>query len=99
MRMGEGNLAATRLGCDLLLFHFPDVFVQNPQGTSHRAERWGTKDPEREQGQPPSSGGDLRKNRSLKGALLSKGLGPFSSLGSDSFFRLSCLSRVSGLSL
>ena len=28
---------------DLLLFRFPDVFVQNPQGTSHRAEGWGTR--------------------------------------------------------
>ena len=100
MRMGEGALAATLVGCDLLLFYFPDVFVQNPQGTPHRAEGWGTKDPEREQGQPPPSRGDLRKKRSLEGALFLKGMGPFSSIGSDSFsFRLSCLSRVSGLSL
>ena len=98
--MGEGDLAATLVGCDLLLFYFPDVFVQNPQGTPHRAEGWGTKDPEREQGQPPPSRGDLRKKRSLEGALFLKGMGPFSSIGSDSFsFRLSCLSRVSGLSL
>lgn len=91
VRMGEGDLAAARLGCDLLLFYFPDVFVQNPQGTPHWAEGWGTKDPEKEQGQPPPSRGNLRKKRSLEGALLLKGMGPFSSLGSDSFsFRLSC---------
>lgn len=63
--------------------------------TPHWAEGWGTKDPEKEQGQPPPSRGNLRKQRSLEGALLLKGMGLFSSLGSNSFsFRLSCLESL-----
>ena len=75
VRMGEGDLAATRLGCDLLLFYFPDVFVQNPQGTPHWAEGWGTKDPEKEQGQPPPSRGNLRKKEELGRSPFVKGHG------------------------